>query len=186
MVGGGIVHRPAQHNPRAVNAYLRPTAAIGPDLLLPTDPALALALAQELLTKPLMANHSHGLRGYVGKTERGDALGIQASGIGGPSAAAVLGELAAHGARRAIRIGRCETLDPALGPGTVVLVRACHGADGTSRALGSTNPASDPVLLEALAGALEPAPIVDDAVSFDVAPAPAGARSRSGSTPAAG
>jgi uridine phosphorylase len=160
-----------------VSAYLRPTAPIAPAVLLPSDPALALALAQEVLTKPLMANHSHGLWGYAGTTERGDALSVQASGIGGPSAAAVLRELAAHGARRAIRIGRCETLDPALRPGTVVLVRTCHGADGTSRALGWSRPTSDPELLEALAGAFGRAPMLADAVSFDISP---GARRRRG------
>jgi hypothetical protein len=161
-----------------VSAYLRPTAPIAPAVLLPSDPALALALAQEVLTKPLMANHSHGLWGYAGTTERGDALSVQASGIGGPSAAAVPRELAAHGARRAIRIGRCETLDPALRPGTVVLVRTCHGADGTSRALGWSRPTSDPELLEALAGAFGRAPMLADAVSFDISPAPADAAER--------
>jgi hypothetical protein len=41
-----------------LTGHLRPTAPIAADVLLPTDPALALALAQELLEKPLMSNHT--------------------------------------------------------------------------------------------------------------------------------
>lgn len=132
--------------------YLRPTAAIACDVLLPSDPALALALGQRLLEKPLMANHSHGLWGYSGERPDGGELSIQSTGIGGPSAAAVLGELAAHGVRRAIRIGRCLALDAGLAPGAVVVVGAAIGADGTSRALGP-DPVADATLTEALAGA---------------------------------
>jgi uridine phosphorylase len=54
-----------------------------------------------------MSNHSRGLWGYTGSTPAGSRLTIQATGIGGPSAALVLGELAELGTRRAIRIGTC-------------------------------------------------------------------------------
>ena len=56
----------AQHNPPPVPRYLRPTAPIAADALLPADPGLAMALAQRALVKPLMANHHHGLWGYSG------------------------------------------------------------------------------------------------------------------------
>ncbi len=139
-----------------MTGYLRPTSTIAPDVLLPGDPGLSLALAQELLDKPVMANHSHGLWGYSGRTAAGLELTIQATGIGGPSAVVVLGELAEHGALRAIRIGRCVALDGMLAAGEVVIVAAAVGEDGTSRALGVAGPAPDLRLAAALARAAGP------------------------------
>ena len=65
-----------------------------------------MALAQRVTAKPLMANHHHGLWGYSGRTHAGRELTVQAGGIGGPSTAVVIGELATHGALRIVRIGR--------------------------------------------------------------------------------
>jgi uridine phosphorylase len=142
-----------------LHGYLRPTAPIAPDVLLPSDPALALALAQRLLEKPLMANHSHGLWGYSGAGAGGHALTIQATGIGGPSAAAVLGELAAHGVCRAIRVGRCIARAPGLSAGETVIATAAIGDDGTSRAL-AASPVPDASLTAGLADAAGAAPAV--------------------------
>ena len=53
-----------------------------------------------------MFNHHRGLWGYTGTARAdGEPLTIQATGMGGPSAAIVLHELIALGARRAIRVG---------------------------------------------------------------------------------
>ena len=137
-----------------MTGHLRPTATIAADVLLPSDPGAALALAQELLEKPLMANHSHGLWGYSGRTHGGSSLTIQSTGIGGPSAAAVIAELHAHGCRRAIRVGRATALDPALGAGDLVLVSRALAADGTSQALDVDAPRADRSLTAALGLAL--------------------------------
>lgn len=139
--------------------HLRPTAPVAADVLLPSDPALALALAQELLERPRMANHSYGLWGYSGTTERGRELTIQATGIGGPSAAAVLGELASHGARRAVRVGIAVALDPGLVPGQALIVERAVAADGAAGALGARAPVADPALTRALAAAPEREPV---------------------------
>ena len=85
--------------------HLRPTAPLGERVLLPGDPGRALALAQALLQEPRMFNHHRGLWGYTGAAPDGEPLTIQATGMGGPSAAIVLTELIALGARRAIRVG---------------------------------------------------------------------------------
>jgi uridine phosphorylase len=116
--------------------YLRPTAAIAEDAFLPGDPGRALALAQALLDKPVMSNHNRGLWGYYGLTAGGHPLTIQATGIGGPSAAAVLSELAELGLRRALRIGSCRALDNRLALGDVVIADRAFALDGTSMALG--------------------------------------------------
>ena len=91
--------------------HLHPTAPLAERVLLPGDPGRALALAQALLQRPAMFNHNRGLWGYTGIAGDGEPLTIQATGMGGPSAAIVLFELIALGARRAIRVGTCGALD---------------------------------------------------------------------------
>ncbi len=147
-----------------MTAYLRPTAPIAADVLLPADPGLAMELAQRLTSKPLMANHHHGLWGYSGRTEAGRELTVQAAGIGGPSTAAVVAELAAHGARRVIRIGTCAALDGSLVTGEAIVVASALGADGTTAALGAELTRPDRDLTESLAGAARRV----EAVSFDL------------------
>jgi uridine phosphorylase len=124
-------------------SYLEPTGPVARDALLPSDPGHALLLAQDLLTSPRMSNHSHGLWGYHGETERGRALTIQSTGIGGPSAAIVLRELRGLGVRSAVRVGGCLPLDPGLEDGELVIAARALTGDGTSAALsadGVTSP----------------------------------------------
>ena len=78
--------------------HLQPTAPLAERVLLPGDPGRALALAQSLLVDPLMFNHNRGLWGYTGAAPDGELLTIQATGMGGPSAAIVLSELIELGA----------------------------------------------------------------------------------------
>lgn len=155
-----------------MTGYLRPTAPIASDALLPADPGLAMALARAALVKPLMSNHHHGLWGYTGQTPQGRELTIQATGVGGPSAVAVATELAGHGVTRAIRIGRCAALDPDLAVGEVVLAAGALGSDGVSAALGVAAPEPDRALTDALASAVGNAR-AETIAGFDLAPADA-------------
>src|SRR6478735_1322000 len=91
-------------------ARLRPTAPIAADAILVGDPGRALMLAQALLEEPKMSNHARGLWGYTGGTAAGHRLSLQATGMGGPSAALVLADLAELGVRRAVRIGTCTAI----------------------------------------------------------------------------
>jgi uridine phosphorylase len=116
--------------------HLRPTAALAERVLLPGDPGRALTLAQSLLSEPRMFNHHRGLWGYTGSARDGQPLTIQATGMGGPSAAIVLCELIALGASRAIRVGTCGALSDDLALGDLVVARAALCLDGASRALG--------------------------------------------------
>lgn len=116
-------------------AHLRPTAPIAADAVLVGDPGRALLLAQELLEEPKMSNHARGLWGYSGQTPAGDALTIQATGIGGPSAALVLSDLAELGVRRIVRVGICfGSGDRSLGE--LLLVSAAIAAGGSATSLG--------------------------------------------------
>ena len=132
--------------------HLRPTAALAERVLLPGDPGRALALAQALLDKPLMFNHHRGLWGYTGTADDGEPLTIQATGMGGPSAAIVLSELIALGVKRAIRVGTCGALVEDMALGELVIARQAICGDGTSRALGGGDRVSaDRALSDALA-----------------------------------
>jgi purine-nucleoside phosphorylase len=129
-------------------------------------------LAQELLTEPKMSNHAGGLWGYSGETPGGRPLSIQSTGMGGPSAAIVLRELAELGVRRAIRVGTCGALDTGLGHGDLVVVGRSIAEDGASRAMGAEGAADpDPELTAALVRSLpagpDPAVIVSTDLFYD-------------------
>jgi DeoD family purine-nucleoside phosphorylase len=117
--------------------HLQPTAPLAERVLLPGDPGRALLLAQTLLEGPKMFNHHRGLWGYTGPAADGELLTIQSTGMGGPSAAIVLEELADLGVTRAVRVGTCGALDGSLSLGDLVVASEALAQDGTSRALGA-------------------------------------------------
>jgi uridine phosphorylase len=123
----------------AVPVRLRPTAPIAADAVLVGDPGRALLLAQELLEEPKMSNHARGLWGYWGRTPSGDELTIQSTGMGGPSAGLVLGDLAKLGVRRAVRVGTCVGLGNAheLGDLLLVIEAVAEGGSAASRDVGA-------------------------------------------------
>jgi uridine phosphorylase len=148
-----------------VPLHLRPSTPYAADALLPGDPGRALALAQQLLTEPRMSNHARGLWGYTGETADGRALSIQSTGMGGPSAAIVLVELAELGVRRAVRVGTCGALAPELDHGDLLVAGDALVADGTSSALGAgelaePDPALTASLVEQLGAGATPGRIV--------------------------
>ncbi len=116
---------------------LRPTAPTATGAVLVGDPGRALLLAQELLEQPKMSNHARGLWGYYGTTPAGGPLTIQSTGIGGPSAALVLADLAKLGVQRAVRVGTCVGLDGNGKLGELVVVREAIAAGGSVAALGA-------------------------------------------------
>jgi uridine phosphorylase len=156
-----------EHVPRPI--HLRPAAELAERVLLPGDPRRALAVAQTLLEEPRMFNHARGLWGYTGTAPDGAALTVQSTGMGGPSAAIVVEELIALGARRLVRIGTCGALVPDLDLGDLVAAEVVLPADGTSAALGADGPLRpDRGLTDALvrAGA-RPATVVTTDLFYD-------------------
>lgn len=150
--------------------HLQPAAELAERVLLPGDPAHALAVAQVLLdTPPKMFNHARGLWGYTGVAPDGEPLTIQATGMGGPSAAIVCEELIALGATRLVRIGTCGALDPELELGTLLAAASVLPADGTSAALGAEAPLEpDPGMLDRLVAAgARPATIASSDLFYD-------------------
>jgi purine-nucleoside phosphorylase len=142
-------------------ARLRPTAPIAPAAILVGDPGRALLLAQGLLEQPKMSNHARGLWGYTGRAAAGEELTIQSTGMGGPSAAIVLGDLAELGVKRAVRVGTCAASNASLEAGELVVVEAACLLDG--------NPIPpEPALTEALARELGPRAATGTVASLDV------------------
>jgi DeoD family purine-nucleoside phosphorylase len=155
--------------PGAEPIHLRPTAPLSERVLLPGDPGRALNLAQALLDGPRMFNHHRGLWGYTGTAPDGQPLTIQSTGMGGPSAAIVLTELIALGARRAIRVGTCGALAAGLALGDLVIAREAICADGASRALGAGERAgADAALTAALVEHAPAAALAGTIVSVDL------------------
>lgn len=74
-------------------------------------------------------------RGFVTYTGRVDGIGVSAcsTGIGCPSAAIVVEELARIGAETFIRVGTTGSLQPSVEVGDIVIASAAVRGDGTSR-----------------------------------------------------
>jgi purine-nucleoside phosphorylase len=152
---------------------LRPTAPIAADAVLVGDPGRALLLAQELLEEPKMSNHARGLWAYFGATAAGGELTIQATGMGGPSAALVLGDLAELGVKRAVRVGTCLGADSSVDLGDLLVVGEALAEGGSATALGvepGTLVAPDPGLTGQLRSELGDEGKVVSIASVDGAP----------------
>ena len=150
--------------------HLQPTAPMAQRVLLPGDPGRALLLAQSLLDAPKMFNHNRGLWGYSGTAGDGELLTIQSTGMGGPSAAIVISELADLGATTMLRVGTCGALRSDLELGELIVATEAIADDGTSRALGVDGrvPASAALLAALSAGTGAPrGPVVSTDLFYD-------------------
>lgn len=122
-----------------------------PLVLVPGDPARAMAIATAQLEEPRMFNHRRGLWGYSGRTAAGTGFVIQSTGMGGPSAAIVCEELLALGAEVLLRVGTCGAIDPSVKLGDVIVADAAICDDSASRGLGAgERVAPDRALTDAL------------------------------------
>ena len=113
--------------------------------LLPGDPGRARRIAEKHLEGAEQRNTHRGLLGYTGEF-RGSPVSVQATGMGGPSAAIVVEELVQLGVRRFLRVGTCGALQQGIGLGELILAISAVPADGTSReytAGESTAPTAD-------------------------------------------
>jgi uridine phosphorylase len=155
---------------------LRPKTTLAANTILVGDPGRSLLLAQELLEEPKMSNHARGLWGYTGRTAAGDELTIQATGMGGPSAALVLGDLAKLGVERVVRVGTCAGLEAVARLGELVLAKEAIATGGSAASFGLAAGATalpDQALLDGLRGELEGESRDVAVASFDTIPAEA-------------
>lgn len=99
--------------------------------LLPGDPLRAKHIAETFLDGVVQRNSERGMLGYTGTFE-GTPVSVQASGMGCPSAAIVIEELAQLGVRKIVRVGTCGGLQPDLAIGDLIIAVSSAPADATS------------------------------------------------------
>lgn len=119
------------------------------DAILPGDPARVDRVAAFLeQPQPLAFNREYkSVRGFW----QGVPVLVISTGMGGPSTAIAVEELARIGVKRMIRIGSCGALSSRLDLGDLVLVQAAVRDDGTSAGYAplSYPAAADAAVLEA-------------------------------------
>ena len=98
--------------------------------LLPGDPLRARYVAETFLENVEQKNWERGMLGYTGTWE-GRPVSVQATGMGCPSAAIVVEELAQLGVRRMIRIGTCGGLQPDMKLGDLIVALSAVPADSS-------------------------------------------------------
>ena len=99
--------------------------------LLPGDPLRAKYVAESFLDDVQQRNWERGMLGFTG-TFRGKPISVQSTGIGCPSAAIVIEELAMLGVKRMLRIGTCGGLQPDLALGDLIVAISAVPADSTA------------------------------------------------------
>lgn len=99
--------------------------------LLPGDPKRVLRIA-ESLTDVRRVTENREYLGVTG-TYRGVPLGVISTGMGCPSAAIAVEELANIGVRTFIRVGTCGALRADIAPGDCIVPFAAVRAEGTTK-----------------------------------------------------
>jgi purine-nucleoside phosphorylase len=102
--------------------------------LLPGDPLRAKYVAETFLDGVERRNSERGMLGYTGTFED-RPVSVQATGMGCPSAAIVVEELAQLGVKRMLRIGTCGGLQPDLELGNLIVAVSAVAADSTAQHL---------------------------------------------------
>jgi purine-nucleoside phosphorylase len=112
--------------------HLRATPAeLAPIALLVGDPARSVRIAGEF-DDAVCYNENRGLTGFTG-TWHGVRISAQTTGMGGPSAAIVVEELAMLGVTTVIRLGTCGGVADCAGVLDLAIATASVPLDGATR-----------------------------------------------------
>ena len=103
---------------------------VGRVALLPGDPGRVPVIAERLSRpKELSANREYAAYGgYVGR----ERVVVVSTGIGGPTTAIAVEELARLGVEVMIRVGTCGSIVRGIGVGSIIIADAAVRMDGTS------------------------------------------------------
>lgn len=104
---------------------------IGHYVFLPGDPDRVPWIASYLENAQKVAQ-SREFTTYTGTLD-GTCVSVTSTGIGGPSAAIAMEELAALGAHTFLRIGTCGGMKPELVPGALIIPTGAIRMEGTSQ-----------------------------------------------------
>lgn len=104
---------------------------VGEYVILPGDPKRCQKIAKHFTNATLIADSREYVT-YTGYLD-GEKVSVTSTGIGGPSAAIALEELAAVGAHTFIRVGTCGGMDLSVQSGDIVIATGAVRMEGTSR-----------------------------------------------------
>lgn len=104
---------------------------IGDFVLLPGDPKRCKKISS-YFNNPILISDKREYTTYTGDVD-GIKVSVTSTGIGGPSAAIAMEELAAVGAKHFIRIGTCGGMDLDVRGGDVVIPTGAIRMEGTSK-----------------------------------------------------
>lgn len=124
---------------------------VGGYVLLPGDPGRVPLVASHLTGAREVA-HFREFRTFTGELD-GERVSVTSTGVGGPSAAIAVEELAQLGAHTFVRIGTCGAMQPDMSIGELVIASGAIRDEGTTRQYVPLEfPAvAHPAVLEALA-----------------------------------
>lgn len=147
---GGIIMLSSHEKQYHINVA---AGEIGKYCILPGDPGRCEKIAA-YFDEPVFVSQNREYCIWNGKL-CGEAVTVCSTGIGGPSAAIAMEELAACGAHTFIRVGTCGGIDLSVKAGDVVIASGAIRQDGTSREYAPIEfPAvSDPEVMIALRNA---------------------------------
>ena len=126
-----------------------PDGAFAPTVLMPGDPKRATRIAEHFLDDAELVTAVRGATGYTGTFE-GTPISVMPSGMGIPSAAIYVTELARfYGVRNIIRVGTCGVYQPDVGLRQVVAADRAVTNSSLPTNLGCTEPLlASPTLLD--------------------------------------
>ena len=124
-----LAREPKHESGRSYHIDLK-RSEVGRIALLPGDPDRVEAIARRFSRpRPLRQRREFtSFGGYVGK----EYVVAMSTGIGGPSAAIAVEELARLGVEVMVRIGTCGSIQPSVRVGSIVIADAAVRLDGTT------------------------------------------------------
>jgi uridine phosphorylase len=124
-----MAHEPKDREGRPYHIRLA-RKDVGRVALLPGDPG-RVPLIAERLTDPAPLTSNREYTAYGGKAGS-EKVVVLSTGIGGPSAAIAVEELARLGVEVMIRVGTCGAIQPSVKVGSLIIADAAVRMDGTS------------------------------------------------------
>lgn len=114
--------------------------AFAPTLLMPGDPRRAARIAEVMLDDAKLVTDVRGMTGFTG-TWKGTPVSVMPSGMGVPSAAIYITELARHyGVERMIRVGTAGVYAPDLALRSIVAAEAAVTNSNLPGVIGAVEP----------------------------------------------
>ena len=121
--------------PKMFHLQIQASALMGATLaILPGDPGRVERIARTMKNPKFLAQNREYMM-WLAETEEGRKVVVCSTGIGGPSSAIAVEELAMCGIKDFLRVGTTGLIQPQIDPGTVVIMTGSVRLEGTSKHL---------------------------------------------------